>query len=137
MSETDTELTGEDLDERARELKIKGRSQMGADELRKAVSEAEANLAETNPTAEQAGAGPVVPPDPPAPTDGDAEGADSPSSEPLPKDALIARADRLLGVSPALARGVLAEADDHITIDAAKRRIQDYLDGAVANTEEA
>jgi hypothetical protein len=36
------ELSGEELDARAKELNVKGRSQMSADELRQAVAEAEA-----------------------------------------------------------------------------------------------
>jgi hypothetical protein len=39
--EAGDELTGEELQERARELGIKGRSKMSSDELREAVAEAE------------------------------------------------------------------------------------------------
>jgi hypothetical protein len=42
---SDEELTGEDLANRAAELKIKGRSSMTADELRDAVAKAEADQA--------------------------------------------------------------------------------------------
>jgi hypothetical protein len=45
VSATSDELTGEDLANRAAELKIKGRSSMTADELRDAVAKAEADQA--------------------------------------------------------------------------------------------
>lgn len=67
----------------------------------------------------------------------DAPEEDAPpvAEDAYPKDTLIKRADSLLGVSPALAQGVLAEAEDEITIDAAKARIQSYLDAPVVNEE--
>lgn len=88
------------------------------------------------PEAVAAEGGPSVP-TPPAPT-GEPESASGDATE-YDKDVLVANAPQLLGVESAVARGVLREADDNLTIDAAKTRIREFLEGdvTVADTEEA
>lgn len=89
------------------------------------------------PQGEQGGA--TTPPPPPAPTAEQQADADE-NGEAIDKAVLISRAPTLLGVESALAQGVLAEADDKLTIGVAKRRIQEFLDKPVQNetdTEEA
>jgi hypothetical protein len=70
---------------------------------------------------------------PPPPTENEDESA--PAGETYSKELLITRAPRLLGYSSALTRGVLAEADENLTIEQAKARIQQFLDQPVANEE--
>lgn len=79
--------------------------------------------------------GAVVPPPPPTEhADAAAEAEDS-ENVPYPKDVLLARSLRLLGVEPSLARGVLAEADDPISIADAKARIRAVLDQPVTGID--
>jgi hypothetical protein len=96
-----------------------------------------AEQAELGSDAPQEG-GAQTPPAPPTPRDdapADGETAEASENEPFPKAVLLRRADRLLGVDAAVARGVLAEADDPITIADAKARISAFLTGSVENQE--
>jgi hypothetical protein len=113
-------LQGDELDARAKALGVEGRSSMKTDEVRAAIAQAEAKGGSQTPPAPPTGSG----------------AADTAGGE-FPKDTLIKRSESLLGYPRALVAGVLAEAEDPITIDAARTRIQDYLDAPVANTEEA
>lgn len=102
--------------------------------------DAEAAEAATAPEAEAVAENvPTAPADAPDPE----PAADPPEPEPepespvgqdtLPKAILVARAPSLLGVETHVARGVLAEAEDPITVEAAKARIDQFLNGNVLN----
>jgi hypothetical protein len=117
------DLAGDALDKRAAELDIEGRSGMSADEKREAIRQAEAAppQPEVTPAAPDGSAGPVD---------------TAPQGVPYDKATLLARASQLLGVDPVVARGVLRDAEDPITVEAARARIETFLNEPVVKPNE-